>query len=105
MWPIGMLKEMNEAKPSSDDRVIYKYSLEVTGEVQVHFIPGRCWLLDVQPQGDIIQLWFEVEPGSAVMQMNFVIRGTGHPYKKTQNESYCGTVQIEQFVWHVFQVR
>lgn len=80
---------------------IWKYKLTNMGIPQSFEIPLNARFLDVQLQGVDITLWFQVDPRIQKETRNFLIVGTGHPF---DGNSYLGTVQERQFVWHIFEV-
>ena len=55
-------------------------------------------ILHVAMQGEDICFWYEYD--HTVGSRHFIIVGTGHEFRG----EYVGTVQAEQFVWHVIEI-
>lgn len=82
-------------------RTIYKYPLQLTGS-QMLTLPSSARFLSVQLQGDQLCLWAEVNTGiGGVKDTVISIVGTGHVIPPGAVH-YLGTVQQDQFVWHVY---
>ena len=83
--------------------VIWKYNLQIVDGKQHIEMPKYADVLCVQAQYGEIVFWAQINTSTKeTMVRNFVVVGTGHPYKHAQN--YIGTVQIGSLVWHVFEV-
>jgi hypothetical protein len=86
-------------------RKAWKYPLILSDIPQLIKLPGPNNLVHVGQQRGQIVLWFEVEEvenSLADYDRNFLIVGTGHeiPY----GPRHKGTVQIGEYVWHVYEV-
>ena len=77
---------------------IYKYPLKLTDE-QTLMIPDGAKALTVQLQGDVMQMWCEVDPSKEPGSYAVEICATRH---ETSTLAYLATVQQGPFVWHVF---
>ena len=90
------------------NKVIWKYSLQVTDE-QVIDMPKGASLLTVQVQGEMACLWAIVEPSMPMEKRTFVVVGTGHEkdFDFFDVLTYIGTFQMVQgaFIGHVFERR
>ena len=83
-------------------RKIYKYQIEVTDE-QLVTMPAGAQILTVQAQGDRLCLWAVVSLGSPEEKRVIQIYGTGMDFPKHKKCTYIATVQMDGFVWHVFE--
>lgn len=81
--------------------VIWKYSIPL-GRITLE-MPQDSKILHVALQNDTICLWALVEPTAKKSGRTFQVVGTGHLCIES-DETYLGTVQIGQFVWHVFEL-
>ena len=85
-------------------KVIYKYTLEVTDEQEVK-MPAGAQILCVQVQHGRPTLWALVDPEKKLEDRRFFVHGTGNPiHSDAKVKCYIGTVQINGFVWHVFEM-
>lgn len=85
--------------------VIYKYPLKLGATTLT--MPLVADILCVQIQNHLICLWAEVaDPDGPSKSREFVVLGTGHdiPERAGTSRMYIGTVQHNEFVWHVFEV-
>ena len=81
---------------------IWKYPLDVACS-QVLVMPTDATILCVQTQRQRIYLWALVDPArKGFDRRHFSVYGTGHDLPRHPG-TYLGTVQIEPFVWHVFE--
>ena len=90
---------------------IFKYDLEVVGEIQTVMMPLEAEILTVQTQDNKIKLWALVYPNNKPKPRRFQVFGTGHLVEYSVKDSvidfkYLGTVQIDHgvYVFHVFEV-
>lgn len=79
---------------------IYKYKLELKDFQQIP-LSYTHKILDVQIQDGSICLWAAIKPGWATSHFPVHIIGTGQELPD-RNLQYCGTVQLDGFVWHIF---
>lgn len=84
--------------------VIYKYELEVDGR-QLILMPDQAEILDVQNQYNKLVLWAKVDTTRPPKNRIIEIYGTGHRMMTDKPLSaYLASVQMGQFVWHVFDL-
>lgn len=79
---------------------IWKYQFEISDVVEIE-MPGGSTPLSVQVQDGKPTLWVFVDTGKTKIIRRFYIYGTGHPIA-LEGVAYIGTIQLGQFVWHVF---
>ena len=82
--------------------IIYKFPLAVVSH-QVLFIPAGAEILSVGEQGGEVKLWAKLDVRSQTMRRKIIIRPTGHEFLE-DNGLFIGTVQVRDFVWHVFDL-
>ena len=85
-------------------QVIYKFSLQIMGGVQSIFMKEGSEILSLQEQHGVPTIWvkFPVDDDSSV-ERKFMMHGTGHESEDMEG-TFIGTVQINGFVWHYFEV-
>lgn len=71
--------------------------------VQTLELPAGALIRALQAQHGVITLWYECQPKAPVEARHFVIAGTGWPLPDVSRLNYLGTVQIEPYVWHVYE--
>ncbi len=86
---------------------ILKYQLEIISE-QVIILPAIYKFLSAQFQKDILCIWLLANIEVKKFPVIFNIVGTGceinrELYEFTRNNFYRGTVQNNEFVWHLFE--
>ena len=82
---------------------IYKYPLEPRDEQAVR-MPQGAVVLCAQVQNGQICLWARVWSESESEARTFWIVGTGRPMPESKRPpQYISTVQIDGFVWHIFE--
>jgi hypothetical protein len=81
-------------------KVIHKYPLYIADSQTVYMRAGAVVLHVAQQQNDLM-LWALVDPSAAFRAREIHVVGTGRPLPEGEME-YLGTVQIAEFVWHVF---
>lgn len=88
----------------SNNRTIWKYPLGIhhTSEIPV---PEGGQILSLQLQDNTPTLWIKVNPDAPKVFRMFLVVPTGGSFEDDENLKYIGTVQVEQFVWHYFEVR
>lgn len=84
--------------------VIFKYTLRVTDELQFLEVPKDSKLLHIDNQYETITLWIMVNPKRTSIKRAFRVIGTGHKHEDMNKWTYIGTVLIQPFVWHIFEL-
>jgi hypothetical protein len=90
-------------------QVVYKYTLNREA-VQTVFMPREANILTAQVQLGVggfrnICLWAIRPEGGLDVARTIVILGTGAPTEYEPRElAYINTVQVEGFIFHVFEV-
>lgn len=79
---------------------IYKYEFPIEDTVPL-YLPRGAKPLCVQLQDGTPCIWMQVVPSNSSVTRNLRIFGTGQPIA-TDRLSYVGTIQMEQYVWHVY---
>lgn len=83
-------------------KTIWKHQLKLTDR-QTLSVPTGAIFLCVQNQNGIPTIWSLVEPDAPTLTRRYIeIIGTGHEIAEAPRV-YIGTVQIDQFVWHIFE--
>lgn len=84
---------------------IWKYHLDITSDAQSVEMPKDAQIISVQNQGCRITMWAIVNPAADKEVRQFRIWGTGWQIDDYHLDlcDFVGTVQIEGFVWHVFE--
>lgn len=85
-------------------KTIWEYPLHVIPNVQVISMPRLAEYLATGVQGDLITMWWLVDENEVLVHKYFAVRGTGHDIDAANVGEYRGTVQMHQYVWHVFEV-
>lgn len=85
-------------------RTIWKFPLPLGDAITVQMPKGAIFR-SVQLQGRDICLWAEVDDEAEIEYRDFLIFGTGRLMPRTMGHSdvYLATVQMGQFVWHVYE--
>ena len=81
---------------------IWKYALEMTDR-QFVSMPEGATLLSVANQRGALCLWALVDPDNPGVMREINIVGTGNPMTEDETH-FIGSVVIEPFVWHVFEI-
>ncbi|WP_454735449.1 DUF7352 domain-containing protein [Cupriavidus necator] len=81
---------------------IWKWPLQVADQQTIR-MPHGAQILDVQMQGEGLQLWALVEEGQSQVEREIAIYGTGNPMPKVPGK-YIATFQMHggALVFHVF---
>lgn len=82
-------------------KTIHKYALRFI-DTQSVIMPVGAKVLAVQNQNDKITMWAEVDDINDKEQRVFSIFGTGCEITGFERH-YIGTVQIGDFVWHIYE--
>ena len=88
-------------------KTIYKFRLNGENGRTKLLLPKNATLLTVQMQGDSPCLWVLLETAEKEVERDFKIFGTGFDMDELNDQpfSYIGTVQENDFVWHIFEVK
>lgn len=82
-------------------KVVWKFPLKITDEVQTISLPRNYWTGHVGAQGSQLCLWIQVDPSLEREDIKFRVFGTGQAIP--DNYYHVGTVQMEPFVWHLYE--
>ena len=93
--------------------MIHKQSFDLAGGAMLELsVPAGSKVLSYQPQGTLVQaitVWYEFEIPEDVQPPRMVslyvlVRGTGHetPSHIRRTVEYVTTIQLNEFVWHIF---
>lgn len=81
---------------------VFKYDIKLQHEQEL-IVPKGAKLLSVQQQRGSIVAWFVVDPAVRYREVISVrVCGTGHDAPDLNHYCHVSTVQIDEFVWHVF---
>lgn len=82
---------------------IYKYQFEIKDEVVIN-MPAHSVVLCVGAQNNTPTMWVKVDTEFPTEAREFRIYGTGHKLDDNNYlRKYKGTIQLDGFVWHVFE--
>ncbi len=82
---------------------ILKYIFEITDKPQTFKIPQGAEVVFTGNKGHTLCIWVETNQDEKVLiDRTFIVVGTGHIIPN--NTFYIGTVIMEPFVWHVYEV-
>ena len=89
---------------------IWKFEMVLEDEPTIEMPVGaRPLSVGVQKvsDGDMLVLWAHIPDTTQPMERrHFFILGTGNPIQwQVEESTFIGTVQMESFVWHVFDQR
>ncbi len=89
---------------------IFKYSLQISDDVQEIEMPGGAEILSVQFQKasaaetrSIIAMWARCNDERSKVFRKFICCGTGGPAPEWNNK-HIGTVIAGMYVWHFFEL-
>ncbi len=80
---------------------IHKYLLPIEDQVCIR-MPKHAKVLSVQAQDGNLCMWAAVETTMGTENRHFLVFGTGNPNEFGSFGTFIGTVQLNGFVWHVF---
>lgn len=84
--------------------VIHKYVLPLTDESKIRMAThGK--VLCVQVQNGNLMIWVNITGSNEISYRTFRVIGTDNHYEYSHNWDYIGTVQLNGFVWNVFEDR
>jgi hypothetical protein len=83
---------------------IHKFKIEIVDE-QVIEIDPFAKILSFQVQNGEAFIWALVNSNNVKVPYRFAIVGTGNPFIYDKSDArFIGTVQLNGFVWHLFQI-
>lgn len=85
------------------NKVIWKFPLKLT-DIQDVLLPIGAQILSVAEQNGVICLWAIVNPEEEKATRSIEIHGTGNDSFGPGSRTFLGTVVMNPFVWHVFEV-
>lgn len=95
-----------EGSPNEGHEEIWKFPVnlhELAGGGCGIRMPVGAAVVSVQEQGGMICIWARVHPNRDTVARRFLVRGTGRPLAGAEAGQYLGTVQLQPYVWHVFE--
>ncbi|TDH35699.1 hypothetical protein E2A64_10185 [Pseudohoeflea suaedae] len=81
--------------------VIYKYPFKIDDWVDVR-MPVGAEILSLQVQDGVPTIWAKVAPHQQEATRRFVVLATGETFVDALIGYYIGTIQLDGFVWHIF---
>lgn len=81
-------------------RQVWKFPLTYLDRLEM---PKGATILSCQPQGEQVCLWALVDPAAEKEIRECATIGTGWTIDDVARVAYVGTVQVGEFVWHVFE--
>jgi hypothetical protein len=83
---------------------IYKYPL-ILADYNPVVMPKGSTILDLQIQNNTPTIWVLVDTNTKYAEVRtFAIFGTGQEIENVNRYKYIKTFQLNNFVWHVFEV-
>lgn len=67
-------------------------------------MPEGAVVLTAQLQGGQAMLWALCDPGAPKKTRKFEYFGTGWEIEQQQLSNYISTLQVDGYVWHIFEV-
>ena len=91
--------------PTPNNTVVWKFPLDLVEEQTIH-VPHGAVALHCELQGRQPCLWVQVDPTVEKTPRRIILVGTGnsHPALAEPTTVHIGTVQMDEFVWHFFEV-
>lgn len=83
---------------------IFKYPLKLIPNKQTIELPEGSRILSLQDQMGTLTFWAMVDERLAAEPVSFVVIATGQSLPEGL-KNYIGTVQMNSFVWHVFECK
>lgn len=82
---------------------VFKFPLKVTDQPQSLTLPVGAQIVLVAPQREQLCIWIDLNTDSSMQELRrFAVHGTGHDIG--DGEKHVGSVLMEPFVWHVYEV-
>ncbi|MEO9145089.1 MAG: hypothetical protein ABI237_05980 [Ginsengibacter sp.] len=82
---------------------IFKYKLEMV-LFQTVEMPQGAEILCIQMQNESPCIWALVEPNATVTERTFQMVGTGQDIGDYGERKYLGTIQLNVYVFHCFEL-
>jgi hypothetical protein len=82
-------------------KTIYKYQLQL-GDQRI-LLPENAQVLSTGVQNNKILIWVLVDTDNTIVPRLISVVGTGWEVPDMFRRRFIGTLQIENFVWHVFE--
>ncbi len=84
-------------------KTIHKYKLKIT-TFQTVLLPQNYKILHLGVQNGVPTIWCECFDDSPLVKLDIYCVGTGFNMDKLPPIRHIGTIQIDSFVWHYYQV-
>ena len=81
---------------------IYKYQFQIADKIEIE-MPIHSDILAIQLQNGIPTMWAKVDTSLQKVKRIFVVFGTGHEISSVFDYRHIGTIQLNGFVWHIFE--
>lgn len=83
---------------------IFKYKLEITGNIQTLELPCGFKIIKLGLQNNVPHIWiqFKVEYEKVLNKYDFIMIGTGHTFYSKWIAMHLDSVFIDEFVWHFY---
>jgi hypothetical protein len=81
---------------------IYKYQFNVADSFEIE-MPIHSDVLSIQLQNGKPTMWVKIDTSQEMVRRMFLAFGTGHPMTSLIDLRHIGTIQINGFVWHIFE--
>lgn len=91
-------------------RTIYKYlipaySQQADSDIVSITMPLGAKIIEVAVQGNAVYLWAIVDTEASIHAKRFQVVGTGWDLCEFLSQDHIGTVHLNGYVWHVFELR
>jgi hypothetical protein len=85
-------------------KAIWKFEIDDAFDTCIK-MPKGAEVLSIQNQNNTICIWALVIPSNEPEDRYFEVFGTGHPIHCDIGieRVFIGTVQVDSFVWHIFE--
>ena len=81
---------------------IHKYQFEIADSIEIE-MPIHSDILSIQLQNNKPTMWAKVDTSLQKVKRIFVVFGTGHEINSLFDYRHIGTIQMNGFVWHIFE--
>jgi hypothetical protein len=81
---------------------IHKYQFQIADSIEVE-MPIHSDILSVQLQNGTPTIWAKVDTSLQMVKRIFLVFGTGHEINPMFDYRHIGTIQLNGFVWHIFE--